>query len=60
MDPNDLAWTAFRAGLLAPLLTGEVTSQERARYFHDLSQKQDTLRNDEEVFCQAATEMHWN
>lgn len=43
MDPNDLAWTAFRAGLLAPLLTGEVTSQERARYFHDLSQKQHTL-----------------
>ena len=45
MDPNDLAWTAFRAGLLAPLLTGEVTSQERASYFRDLSQKQHTLPN---------------
>lgn len=39
MDRNDLAWTAFRASLLAPLLTGEITSRERGSYFRELSQK---------------------
>lgn len=37
MDRNDLAWTAFRAALLAPLLTGEITSQERGSYFRKLA-----------------------
>ena len=37
MDRNDLAWTAFRASLLAPLLTGEITSDERAGYFRKLA-----------------------
>ena len=39
MDRNDLVWTAFRASLLAPLLTGEVTSQERGNYFRKLAQE---------------------
>ena len=39
MDRNDLAWTAFRAGLLSPLLTGEVSSEERAAYFQKLAQE---------------------
>jgi len=37
MDRNDLAWTAFRASLLAPLLTGEITSRERGSYFRKLA-----------------------
>jgi len=37
MDRNDLAWTAFRASLLAPLLTGEITSRERGNYFRKLA-----------------------
>jgi len=37
MDRNDLAWTAFRASLLAPLLTGEISSEERGSYFRKLS-----------------------
>lgn len=39
MDRNDLAWTAFRASLLAPLLTGEITRAERGSYFRKLSQQ---------------------
>jgi transposase InsO family protein len=39
MDRNDLVWTAFRASLLAPLLTGEVTREERGSYFRKLSQE---------------------
>ena len=39
MDRNDLAWTAFRASLLAPLLTGEITSRDRGSYFRKLSQQ---------------------
>ena len=43
MDQNDLAWTAFRASLLAPLLTGEITSAERGAYFHKLASQEHTL-----------------
>jgi hypothetical protein len=38
MDRNDLAWTAFRASSLAPLLTAEVPSEERGAYFQKLAQ----------------------
>ena len=37
MDRNDLAWTAFRASLLSPLLTGEVPSGERGAYYQKLA-----------------------
>jgi len=37
MDRNDLAWTAFRASLLSPLLTGQVPSRERGAYFQKLA-----------------------
>jgi len=39
MDHNDLAWTAFRASLLSPLLTGEVASDERGAYFQKLAKQ---------------------
>ncbi len=45
MDQNDLAWTAFRASLLSPLLTGEVSSGERAAYFQKLAGQTHLLPN---------------
>ncbi len=45
MDQNDLAWTAFRASLLASLITGEVASGERAAYFQKLASEERLLPN---------------
>ncbi len=43
MDQNDLAWTAFRASLLSPLLTGEVSEAERGNYFQKLANQEHLL-----------------
>ena len=37
MDRNDLAWTAFRASLMSPLLTGQIPFGERGAYLQKLA-----------------------
>jgi putative transposase len=59
MDHNDLAWTAFRASLLSPLLTGEVTPADRGSYFQKLSEKTHKLPNGIEKKISIRTLRRW-
>ena len=59
MDQIDLAWTAFRASLLAPLLTGEVTSAERGAYFHKLASQEHTLPSGKRAKISLRTLRRW-
>ena len=59
MDQNDLAWTAFRASLLSPLLTGEVSSGERAAYFHKLAQEDHLLPSGQRSRISLRTLRRW-
>ena len=43
MNRDEVAWAAFRASLLSPLLTGEVSRAERGSYFNNLSVQQHRL-----------------
>jgi transposase InsO family protein len=45
MRRNDVAWAAFRASLLSPILTGEVSKAERTAYFKKLSRQKHRLPN---------------
>lgn len=59
MDQNDLAWTAFRASLLAPLLTGEITSQERGNYFRKLAGQTHVMPDDKMGTISVRTLRRW-
>jgi len=59
MDQNDLAWTAFRASLLAPLLTGEVTSGERGAYFQKLAREERLWPNGKRSKISVRTLRRW-
>jgi transposase InsO family protein len=59
MDRNDLAWTAFRASLLAPLLTGEVPSEERGAYFQKLAQETHLLPGGQRKTISLRTLRRW-
>lgn len=59
MDQNDLAWTAFRASLLSPLLTGEVSQAERASYFQKVTQQEHLLPNGKRSKISVRTLRRW-
>ena len=59
MDRNDLAWTAFRASLLSPLLTGEVPSGERGAYFQKLAGQTHQLPNGQRKTISVRTLRRW-
>lgn len=59
MDRNDLAWTAFRTSLLAPLLTGEITSGERGAYFQKLANQEHLLPNGKRSTISVRTLRRW-
>jgi transposase InsO family protein len=60
MDQNDLAWTAFRASLLSPLLTGEVPSGERGAYFQKLAGEIHLLPNGQRKRISVRTLRRWH
>ncbi len=59
MDQNDLAWTAFRASLLSPLLTGEVSSGERGAYFQKLASQVHQLPSGKQSTISLRTLRRW-
>jgi transposase InsO family protein len=59
MDRDDLAWTAFRASFLAPLLTGEITSDERGAYFQKLASQEHLLPNGKRSTISVRTLRRW-
>ena len=59
MDHNDLAWTAFRASLLSPLLTGEVASGERGAYFQKLAKQTHRLPDGKQRTISVRTLRRW-
>jgi putative transposase len=59
MDRNDLAWTAFRASLLSPLLTGAVSSGERGAYFQKLAAETHLLPNGQRKKISLRTLRRW-
>jgi len=59
MDQKDLAWTAFRASLLSPRLTGEVTSGERGAYFQKLANEVHRLPNGTDGKISVRTLRRW-
>lgn len=59
MDRNDLAWVAFRASLLNPLLTGEVSSADRGSYFQKLASQEHTLPSGERSALSVRTLRRW-
>jgi len=59
MDRNDLAWTAFRAALLSPLLTGEIQSSERGAYFQKLAGQTHQLPNGQQKTISVRTLRRW-
>ena len=60
MDRNELAWTAFRASLLAPLLTGEIPSGDRGEYFQKLSKQSHLLPNGKRKAISVRTLRRWH
>lgn len=59
MDQNDLTWIAFRASLLAPLLTGEVASEDRGAYFQKLASEERLLPNGKRSKISVRTLRRW-
>lgn len=43
MDSDNLAWPAFRASLISPLLTGEISAGDRGAYFREVAGKEHVL-----------------
>ena len=59
MDSNELAWAAFRTALISPLLTGEISSGQRAAYMRKVAAEERLLPNGKRARVSVRTLWRW-
>lgn len=59
MDPNELAWAAFRTALISPILTGEIPSGQREAYMQSIASEERLFPNGKRAKVSVRTLWRW-